>query len=71
VVDEPGRPVAGAEVEALWKGMVSTAVAKTDHDGGFTLRGVDPLAELSRTAWDGFASTAAVTVRAEARASAH
>jgi protocatechuate 3,4-dioxygenase beta subunit len=69
VVGEDHQPVAGAEVEAVWtkpEGLAQGVIARTDHSGGFTLRGVDPLAELNLTAWDGFASTAAVTVRAEA-----
>ena len=69
VIGEDRQPVAGAEVEAIWttaEGMAQVVLARTDRGGGFTLRGVDPLADLSLTAWDGFASTAAVTVRAEA-----
>ena len=61
VVGEDGKPVAGAEVEAIWTGAGGgrprSALARTDRTGAFTLHGVDPLAELSLTAWDGFAST--------------
>ena len=68
VVGEDGKPVAGAEVEAIWssgEGQTQDVLARTDPTGAFTLRGVDPLAELNLTAWDGFASTALVTLRAE------
>ena len=71
VVDEQGQPVAGAQVESRWEGarsIVASALARTDQDGRFVLlRGVDPLAELKLTAWDGFASLdGAMIVRAEA-----
>ncbi|HZW31549.1 MAG TPA: hypothetical protein VFF52_12630 [Isosphaeraceae bacterium] len=69
VIGEDHQPVAGAEVEAVWtmpEGLTQVVLARTDRSGGFTLHGVDPLAELSLTAWDSFASSAAVTVRAEA-----
>jgi protocatechuate 3,4-dioxygenase beta subunit len=71
VAGEDGKPVAGAEVEATWivaEAAVFAVLARTDRSGGFTLHGVDPLAELSLTAWDGFAATPEVTVRAEATA---
>ena len=70
VVNERGEPVAGAQVESRWEGarsIVASALARTDQDGRFALRGVDPLAELKLTAWDGFASLdGAMIVRAEA-----
>ena len=70
VVNEQGEPVAGVQVESRWEGarsIVSSALVRTDQDGRFALRGVDPLAELKLTAWDGFASAdGAMTVRAEA-----
>ncbi len=68
VVGENDRSVAGAEVEAIWtggEGQAQAVMARTDRTGAFTLHGVDPLAELSLTAWDGFASTPAVSARAE------
>ncbi len=70
VAGENNKGVAGALVEASWTtadGMAQAALARADRDGSFTIQGIDPLAELNLTAWDGFASTkAAVTVRAEA-----
>ena len=39
-------------------------MARSDRAGGFVLHGIDPIAELNLTAWDGSSSTAAVTVRA-------
>ena len=71
VVGEDGKPVAGAEVEAIWHRRGTwhqSSLARTDRAGAFTLHGVDPLAELSLTAWDGFASTPTATVRAESAA---
>ena len=61
VVGEDGKPVAGAEVEAIWYGPgggAQASLARTDRAGGFVLHGIDPIAELNLTAWDGFASTA-------------
>ncbi len=61
VVNEQGKPVAGAEITASWevmKAMMHSILARTDQRGHFTLCGVDPIAELKLTAWDGFASTA-------------
>jgi hypothetical protein len=69
VVGESNKPVASAEVEAIWtggEGQAQAVRARSDRTGAFTLHGVDPLADLSLTAWDGFAGTPAVTVRAEA-----
>ena len=70
VVDERGVPVAGALVEARWQGAAaacSDRTGRTNQGGHFVLYGVDPIAELKLTAWDGFGSTAAeLTVRAEA-----
>ncbi|MFI5459602.1 MAG: hypothetical protein ACHRXM_29610 [Isosphaerales bacterium] len=70
VVNERGEPVAGAQIEADWefrKAMLDSIVVRTDQSGRFALCGVDPIAELRLSAWDGFASTAAdVTIRAEA-----
>ncbi len=70
VVNEQGKPVAGAGVTASWevtKAVIHSILARTDQGGRFTLCGVDPIAELKLTAWDGFASTAAeVTIGAKA-----
>jgi protocatechuate 3,4-dioxygenase beta subunit len=66
VVGEDGKPVAGAEVEAIWtaaEGLAWSALARTDARGMFTLFGVDPLADMKVTAWDGFAGTPEVIVR--------
>ena len=66
---EDGKPVAGAEVEAIWYGPGGGAkalLARTDRAGGFVLHGIDPIAELNLTAWDGFAGAGVVTVRAAA-----
>ncbi len=41
-------------------------LAHTDRAGGFVLHGIDPIAELNLTAWDGFAGAGVVTVRAAA-----
>ncbi len=70
VVGEDNKPVAGAEVEAIWTGAEEqpwSALGRTNQAGMFTLHGVDPLADLHVTAWDGFASTPEVTVRPGAR----
>ncbi len=70
VVGEDNKPVAGAEVEAIWTGAEEqawSALARTDRTGVFTLHGVDPIADLKVTAWDGFAGTPEVTVRPDAR----
>ncbi len=40
------------------------ALARTDRSGGFVLRGVDPIAELTVTARDHFAASPVVAVRA-------
>ncbi len=70
VVNEQGKPVAGAGVTASWevtKAVIHSILARTDQGGRFTFCGVDPIAELKLTAWDGFASTAAeVTIGARA-----
>ena len=71
VVGEDGKAVAGAEVEAIWsteRGGIPGVAARTDRSGTFTLHGIDPIAELSLTAWDGFASTPTVTIQPEAAA---
>ncbi len=71
VVGEDGKAVAGAEVEAIWgseEGRSQASLARTDRSGNFTLHGIDPIAELSLTAWDGFASTPAVTIQTQATA---
>ncbi len=70
VVNDRGEFIAGARVEACWDvstKMVHSIVAHTDQAGRFELCGVDPIAELRLTAWDGSASTAAeVTISAQA-----
>ncbi len=66
VAGEDNQPVAGAEVEAIWTTEPTGSqgsLARTDRSGGFTLHGIDPIAELSLAAWDGFASMPAVIVR--------
>jgi protocatechuate 3,4-dioxygenase beta subunit len=70
VVGEDNKPVADAEVEAIWTGAEEqawSALSRTDRTGMFTLHGVDPIADLNISAWDGFASTPEVTVRPDAR----
>jgi protocatechuate 3,4-dioxygenase beta subunit len=70
VVNEQGKPVTGAEIMASWevtKAVIHSILARTDQGGHFTLCGVDPIAELKLTTWDGFASTAAeMTIGAKA-----
>ena len=70
VRDENNKPVARAEVEAIWMSgdeMVQTTLTRTDQTGSFTLTGVDPLAELNLIASNGFTSTdTSLIVRAEA-----
>ncbi|MGP0063617.1 MAG: carboxypeptidase regulatory-like domain-containing protein [Isosphaeraceae bacterium] len=68
VVGEDGKPAAAAEVEAFWDDGRQVVRTRADRTGAFTFHGVDPLAELHLTAWDGFASTPEVTARAEAAA---
>jgi len=69
VSGENNKGALGALVEAIWTtadGMAQAALARTDRSGSFAFHGINPLAELNLTAWDGFASTkGAVTVRAE------
>ena len=67
VAGEDGRPVAGAGVEAIWhdsRGLDQSALARTDQAGSFVLHGISPTAELDLNAWDRFAATSMVTVRA-------
>ena len=70
VINERGEPVVGAQIEATWElssRSVQSTLASTEHRGQFVLHGIDPIAELRLSAWDGFVSTAAeVTIRAEA-----
>ena len=70
VVNEQGEPVAGARIGAGWertKAMIDFVAWRTDKGGRFVFVGVDPIAELRLTAWDGFAGVAAeVTVGARA-----
>ncbi len=71
VAGEDGRPVAGAEVEAFWygsQGQVQAALARSDRSGGFVLHGIDRIAELHLTAWDGHGASGVVKARAEAAA---
>jgi hypothetical protein len=66
---EDSRPIAGAEVEGIWyssQGAAQSALARTDRSGGFVLHGIDPIAELNLTAWDGFAASPVVAGRAAA-----
>ncbi|MHB1557921.1 MAG: carboxypeptidase regulatory-like domain-containing protein [Isosphaeraceae bacterium] len=70
---EDGQPLAGAEVEALWygsEGQVQMALTRSDRSGGFILHGIDPIAELHLTAWDGRNASDVVTVRVESAAKA-
>ncbi|HEX8203597.1 MAG TPA: carboxypeptidase regulatory-like domain-containing protein, partial [Isosphaeraceae bacterium] len=70
VVDDAGRPAAGALVRATWEppgGLLQSLVAQADAKGDFRLEGVDPLAALRLTASSRGASTgAAVPARADA-----
>ena len=59
------------KVEAIWTGEEAGAqasLARTDGSGKFTLHGIDPIAELSLTAWDGFAGSPVVTIQPQATA---
>ncbi len=71
VKGEDGRPVAGAEVEAIWggsQGQVQLTLTRTDRSGGFVLHGIDPIAELHLTAWDGRNASGEVAARVDAAA---
>jgi hypothetical protein len=62
VVDEAGRPVAGALVRASWEpagGLLQSLTTQTDGRGEFRLEGVDPLTDLRLTASFRGASTGA------------
>jgi protocatechuate 3,4-dioxygenase beta subunit len=68
VLDEEGKPVAGARIRALWNldDIPQAALALSDEKGRFTLIGIDPLAELHVNAWSrGAATPEAVVLRAE------
>ena len=70
VVDEAGRPVAGALIEATWAhstGRIQLVTAGSDSNGRFVLHGVDPLAELTYKArLADSVSAGGVVARAEA-----
>ncbi len=70
VVDDAGRPVAGAMIEATWThatGRVQLVSAGSDSTGRFVLHGVDPMAELTYRARLGDSvSAAGIVARAEA-----
>jgi len=59
VLDEAGKPVAGAEVEAVYGQAILT---RTNTQGQFVLAGVDPLRELKIEARLGDASSARTAI---------
>jgi protocatechuate 3,4-dioxygenase beta subunit len=70
VLDDSGKPAADAEVLATWFGYsqalehddLNFAKVKTDAEGKFTIRGIDPASECRVTAEKDGAFTAAVKI---------
>lgn len=70
VVDDAGKPVGDASVAATWFGYspvlsrddLNSESVKTDANGKFTIRGIDPTGECRVTAQKGSAFTSAVKI---------
>ena len=70
VVDHAGEPIADASVAASWFGYsrvlsradLNSELVKTDAEGKFTVRGIDPTSECRVTAEKGNAFTAAAQI---------
>jgi len=71
VVNAAGHGVAGATVEATWRhgtGRTQLVMSRSDSRGRFMLHGIDPVAELTYSAWVGDSCTAGGTTALAAAA---